>query len=106
MTRVAVLGAGLGWLGRSNLVVMPGHGAQVRLVTVLTDMPLPTDRPSEQDCGDCRDCIGACPAGAIKETAAEFDHHACFELLKEFQKKRHVSQYICGICVRACAGRA
>lgn len=102
--RIAV-GAGLGWLGRNNLVVTPEHGAQVRLVTVLTDMPLPADSPLEQDCGECRDCIAACPAGAIKQTVGEFDHHACFELLKEFQKKRYVSQYICGVCVRVCAGQ-
>jgi epoxyqueuosine reductase len=103
--RIAV-GAGLGWLGRNNLVVMPEHGAQVRLATVLTDMPLPVDLPLEQDCGECRDCIAACPAAAIKDTAAEFDHHACFELLKEFQKKKYVSQYICGVCVKACAGQS
>ena len=86
-------------------MVTPEHGAQVRLVTVLTDMPLPPDSPLRQDCGECLECIAACPAGAIKETAAEFDHHACFELLKEFRKKRYVSQYICGVCVKSCAGQ-
>jgi epoxyqueuosine reductase QueG len=101
--RVAV-GAGLGWLGRNNLLVTPARGSQVRLVTVLTDLPLRPDSPLERDCGPCRACISACPAGAIKELPAEFNHLACFAMLKEFQRRRHVSQYICGLCVRACAG--
>lgn len=101
--RVAV-GAGVGWLGRNNLLVTPTHGARVRLVTVLTDLPLPTDSPLDRDCGDCRDCIPVCPARAIHEHQGEFDHLACFEMLKEFQRQRYVGQYICGLCVRACGG--
>jgi epoxyqueuosine reductase QueG len=116
--RVAVA-AGLGWLGRNNLLVTPRSGAQVRLVTVLTDLPVrdtpsPATRPLDHSatvslpssgCGSCRACIDACPAHAIGETAAEFRHLDCFALLKEFQRARYVSQYICGLCVRACPGR-
>jgi hypothetical protein len=29
---------------------------------------------------------------------------ACFEKLKEFQKLKLVSQFICGVCVKACRG--
>ena len=99
--RIAVA-AGLGWLGRNNLLVTPRFGAQVRLVTVLTDLELDPDRPLERGCGSCHACITACPAKAIGETPAEFKHLDCFALLKEFQSKRYVSQYICGLCVRAC----
>jgi epoxyqueuosine reductase len=102
--RVAV-GAGLGWLGRNNLLVTQRYGAQVRLVTVLTDLGLEPDRPVENGCGSCRACIAACPAKAVGETAAEFKHLDCFALLKEFQSKRYVSQYICGLCVKACSGQ-
>lgn len=102
--RVAV-GAGLGWLGRNNLLVTPRFGAQVRLVTVLTDLELEPDRPAENGCGSCRACIPACPARAIGETAAEFKHLDCFAQLKEFQSKRYVNQYICGLCVKACNGQ-
>ncbi|MFO7674957.1 MAG: hypothetical protein R6X12_01365 [bacterium] len=103
--RVAVA-AGLGWLGRNNLLVTPRHGAQVRLVTVLTDLPLPPPGPPAGDCGDCRACLAACPCGAIRDTAAEFDHRACYEQLREFQRRRDASQYICGLCVKACPGRS
>jgi epoxyqueuosine reductase len=95
--------AGIGWLGRNNLLVTPKHGAQVRLVTILTDLEMEPDRPLEQGCGSCRACIAACPAKAIGETPAEFKHLDCFAMLKEFQSKRYVGQFICGLCVKACA---
>jgi epoxyqueuosine reductase QueG len=96
--------AGLGWFGRNNLLVNPGLGAHFRLVTVLTDMALEPAAPLDRDCGACRACAAACPAGAIKDTRETFDHLACFETLKDFRKKGYTSQFICGICVRDCRG--
>jgi epoxyqueuosine reductase QueG len=98
------LSAGLGWLGRNNLLVTPEFGAQVRLVTILTDLELEPGTPLKQDCGECRQCLSACPAKAIKEKPADFDHQACFEQLKSFQRARYVHQFICGLCVRSCPG--
>jgi len=94
--------AGLGWLGRNNLLVNKRLGSQFRLVTILTDMPLRAYRPVKEDCGACKLCIAVCPAQAIKENASDFDHIRCFEKLKEFQKQKLVDQYICGVCVNAC----
>ena len=96
--------AGLGWIGRNNLLINPKYGAQFRLVTMLTDFPLETDKPINRDCGDCRECIEVCPAKAIKEAPKDFDHIKCYELLKDFQKKGYVGQYICGICIKVCKG--
>jgi len=97
--------AGIGWPGRSNLIVHPEFGSQIRLATILTDMPLSTDRPLKKDCGKCKRCIEVCPAAAIKESQKDFDHIICFEKLKFFQKQRYADQYICGICVKACNGK-
>ena len=94
--------AGLGWLGRNNLIVNPNFGARIRLVSILTDLPLRTDQPLVETCGQCRQCIAVCPAGAIKEDVTGFDHLACFEKLKEFRKNYNVGQYICGVCQKAC----
>ena len=96
--------AGLGWIGRSNLLVNKNLGSQFRLVSVLTNIPLKLDLPLEKDCGDCMLCVKACPAGAIKEEPLKFDHGKCFEKLQSFQKQRLVDQYICGVCVKACKG--
>jgi epoxyqueuosine reductase QueG len=99
--------AGLGGIGLNNLLVHPDFGARFRLVTVLTDMPLEADKPLRgvcEECMKCMKCLETCPAHAIKEKKEDFDHMACFEKLKEFRNKRIVSQYICGVCVKACSG--
>ena len=96
--------AGLGWIGRNNLLVNKELGAQLRLVTILTDMPLKIDKPAKGDCESCKLCIAACPVQAIKEEVRDFEHIKCFEKLKEFQKQKLVDQYICGVCINACRG--
>jgi epoxyqueuosine reductase len=96
--------AGLGWMGRNNLLVNKKLGSNFRLTTILTDMALPVDSPVKDTCGECRRCIAVCPAHAIKESPEEFDREACRAQLKEFQRLRYTEQFICGVCVRACVG--
>jgi epoxyqueuosine reductase len=98
--------AGLGWIGRNNLLVTPEFGSRLRLVTILTDLPLPAAVPQSFGCGDCRACLAPCPAGSIKERPEDFDHKSCYEKLKEFRRAGLASQFICGICVKACRGRS
>lgn len=98
--------SGLGWMGRNNLLVSPEFGAQVRLVTILTDMELPCGRPLERDCDNCKACLTVCPAGAIKESQVEFDYRRCFEKLREFRNQGLVGQFVCGVCVKACSGNS
>ena len=98
--------AGLGWRGRNNLLVTPQLGSQVRLATILTDFPLPADHLLETDCGHCRRCAAACPAGAIGDSPASFDLAACRDKLDDFRKSRRVQQHICGVCVKVCPGPA
>jgi len=97
--------AGLGWIGRNNLLVTEPFGSRIRLVTILTDLPLEVDSPMEKDCGTCRVCMKVCPAGAIQERQEDFDHLRCYEQLRAFSKTLHLSHNICGICVKACRGK-
>ena len=96
--------AGLGWIGRNNLLVNGKFGSRVRLVTILTDLPLAADSPSLEDCGSCRACLSVCPAEAIGDRQEDFDHLRCYEKLRDFSKTLHFSHNICGICVKACQG--
>lgn len=99
------IASGLGWIGRNNLLVSPRFGAQFRMATILTDMPLPADRALKAGCGSCRACVSVCPASAIKESPKDFDHQTCFDKLKSFQRDGIVGQFICGVCVKACGPR-
>ena len=97
--------AGLGWIGRNNLLVNEELGSQFRLVSILTDMPLSIDKPTKKDCGSCRLCVKICPCGAIQESPADFDYKKCFDQLKSFQTQRQVEQFVCGVCVNMCRGK-
>jgi reductive dehalogenase len=63
--------AGIGELARCGYVVSRSLGANFRLATVTTDMPLAYDGPVDigmQDfCSKCRKCAVNCPSGAIPE---------------------------------------
>lgn len=109
--------AGLGWQGKSLLIVTPEHGPRVRFATVLTDMPLDPDQPIENQCGDCGLCADACPAAAIRNVKTDFhyssreealDFKKCADkVIKEFMLLPLVEKPICGICIKVCPwGRA
>ncbi len=96
--------AGVGWIGRNNLLIHPLFGAHVRYNTVLTDMPLEASEPLAAGCGECTACMDVCPAGAIHHEREDFDHRGCFAMLKRFKNERNLGHHLCGICVRACKG--
>ncbi|UCE06437.1 MAG: epoxyqueuosine reductase [bacterium] len=96
--------AGLGWLGRNNLLVTKIYGAHLRLVTILTNLPLPEGEVQKFQCGECYDCVHACPVNAIGNQPSKHDFQKCFELLDYFCKKKNMNLHICGICVKACKG--
>src|SRR5512139_2412806 len=61
--KMAATSAGIGWVGRSGLLVSPVHGARLTLATVLTDAPLAPDRPVKASgCGACTLCRDLCPS--------------------------------------------
>lgn len=63
--RAAAVRAGLGWFGKNSNVLIPNAGSFFVLGSVVTDAPVPTDQPSDLDCGTCRRCLDGCPTGAI-----------------------------------------
>ena len=105
--------AGLGWQGKSLLLVNPHFGPRIRLATVLTDAPLKIDRPISNLCGKCTLCSDACPAGAIKGVGTKDNYKSreealflsrCVEkLVGEFSTIPNVGFPICGICIKVCS---
>lgn len=63
--RAAAVRAGVGWWGKSTLVLVPGAGPWVLLGSVVTDALLETSTEMSRSCGTCVACIEACPTGAI-----------------------------------------
>jgi epoxyqueuosine reductase QueG len=101
--------AGLGWIGKSCLLVTPQVGPRVRWATVLTDAPLEvTGEPMDERCGDCQQCVDACPPHAFTGQpfrAAEprkvrYAAHKCAEYFDEMRETGGVS--VCGLCLYVC----
>ena len=63
--RAAAVRAGVGWWGRSTMVLVPGAGPWVLLGSVVTDALLPLSAPMVRSCGTCTACLPACPTGAL-----------------------------------------
>ncbi len=106
--KLAARAAGHGWIGRSCLLVTPTVGPRVRLVTVLTDAPLPAGEPIDRDCRACTVCVDACPAGAF--TGKPFDPSEPLEARMDVRactayrtaSKVWSGTDICGVCVAVC----
>jgi epoxyqueuosine reductase len=101
--------AGLGWIGKNCLLITPDHGPRVRFVSILTNAPLKSyNRPIEQRCNTCRECMEICPVHAIK--GVNFENESTREDRLDFQKcqsyfeemKSRTKWNVCGLCLYVC----
>ena len=102
--------AGLGWIGKSCLLVTPEAGPRVRWATVLTDAALAaTGQGAEQACGDCQRCVDMCPASAFSGRAFQAGEHRdvrfaarkCQSYRAGLEEKMGCP-VLCGVCVSVC----
>ncbi|MDR1800805.1 MAG: 4Fe-4S dicluster domain-containing protein [Lachnospiraceae bacterium] len=105
--------AGIGWIGKSALLVTKEYGSMIRLSTILTDAPIKTAKPiNKSKCGGCLICTKACPAGAItgklwnKDMPRDefFDAEKCRIKARERSKEGFGAENvtICGKCIEVC----
>jgi epoxyqueuosine reductase QueG len=75
--RHAAVAAGLGVFGRHNLVIHPRFGTRIIFTAILTELPLNSDPPVQEElCTQCGLCVEACPGKALDEEG-ETDQIRC-----------------------------
>jgi hypothetical protein len=104
---LAVL-AGLGEIGRNNILIADRYGSRVRIGAVTTDLPLEHDRPvslgAAHFCELCRKCAACCPSHALSDGPREtvrgvsrYTTHVerCYGYWRQMGTD-------CGICMACC----
>jgi len=69
--------AGIGWQGKSTMLLVPGAGPWVLLGAIATSLELEPGHALIKSCGSCTRCIEACPTGAISGDGGEVDARLC-----------------------------
>ncbi|MFX1481478.1 MAG: hypothetical protein ACFFCI_25650 [Promethearchaeota archaeon] len=95
--------AGMGPIGKNNMLITKEYGSQVRLRAIATSAPLNVGKPifESEYCEDCNICIDSCPAEAFstgkyeKEPCLKYNY-ANWEVLSDY------SVIWCNICIESC----
>ena len=95
--------AGIGPIGRNNLIITEQFGSQVRLRALTTTAPLKCGTPilESKYCENCNKCIEACPAQAFRD--GKYNKNTCYAY--QISHLRTLSDYTsiwCNVCIESC----
>ena len=100
---IAAYYAGIGTIGDSHNLITKEFGPRLRLVSILTDAPVPADDMLEKNlCVHCGKCLKSCPAGCFTKNGTgiyTMDKVACTKHHVDIKNHHH---WPCGICVSVC----
>lgn len=109
--KFAAVNAGLGWIGKNDVVITEKYGPRVRLSAILINELLPYGQPiTKSKCPDsCSKCVDACPYRALygvkwdaeKHRKAIIDYKLCNQKRSLFIEK-YGRKNACGLCMVAC----
>ncbi|SHK33993.1 epoxyqueuosine reductase [Hathewaya proteolytica DSM 3090] len=85
--RYIAMKCGVGFIGKNNCIITEKYGSYVFLGEILTDLDIEGDKPIENLCGACRNCIEACPTKAINGSENNKDNNSNICISYTSQKK-------------------
>lgn len=109
--KYAAINAGLGWIGKNDVVITEKYGPRVRLSAVLINEPFTYGQKiTKSNCPDsCRKCVDICPCQALYNTNWDIDtlrsdmidYKLCNQKRSLYLEK-HGRKNACGLCIAAC----
>ena len=95
--------AGIGPIGKNNLLITEEFGSQVRLRAIVTTSPLVLGQPIYESkfCEQCNMCVDSCPAGALYN--GSYDKNICRDY--NHSNWKNFSPYTrlwCNRCIESC----
>ena len=81
--------AGIGFIGKNNMLIIPDFGSYFFLLEILIDKRLDfkINPPLEDGCGSCTNCLDSCPTGALVNPYM-MDSSLCLSYLTKEQAER------------------
>ena len=109
--KYAAVNAGLGWIGKNDVVITEKYGPRVRLSAILIDSQFTYgQRITKSKCPDsCRKCVEICPYNALYDVKWDIDalrndiidYKLCNQKRSLYIEK-HGRKNACGLCMVAC----
>jgi len=102
--------AGVAFIGKSTMAIVPGLGSHVMLAALVTNVAIDPDEPLKPRCGSCRQCLQACPTAAFPRPYQVDSRHCLAYLTIEHAKEIPLSLrpslgqrvFGCDLCQAAC----
>lgn len=102
--------AGIGFVGKNSLLIIPGKGSFFFLGELIIDIELEYDSPIKENCGSCTRCLDGCPTSAIEEPY-KVNANKCISY-QTIENRGEISNYVaprlknyvfgCDICQKVC----
>lgn len=109
--KFAAVNAGLGWIGKNDVVITERYGPRIRLAVILINEPFVyAEKILKSNCpGNCRKCVDVCPHKALKDVQWNInslrsdiiDYRLCNEK-RSLYIKTHGRKNACGLCMVVC----
>lgn len=114
--KCAAVNAGLGWIGKNDVLVTERYGPEITLNAILIDcdlidceLPARTPQRVSQCPPECDLCIKACPYHALSDTLWDsgakrselIDYQLCNQK-RSLYIEAHNRKNACGLCMAAC----
>lgn len=109
--KYAAVNAGLGWIGKNDVVITEKYGPRVRLSAILIDSQFTYgQRITKSNCPDtCKKCVEICPYHALHDVKWDIDvlrndmiNYQLCNQKRSLYIEKHGRKNACGLCMAVC----